>query len=182
MSLDEVSKLFGIASKGVTILAILVGGAWASWRFLIRREHVWNLQIGLGLDQIPLMNNLALSNVGNVKIVPGPSGCWVSVRQVDHSLKHSDIVSWDEAIPVADNIDALRHYKKGDTYPDYEIEPGCEYHEIENVAVQAGFVYLVKVQFWWKKDSDSIEEYGVIQVPRKGSRTQKAQQKRSGDK
>ena len=171
MGIEKTIQYVELVNKSVTTLAIVVAGAWAYWRYILHRERIWNLEMTLqaehlnySVDSELLIIKLKLKNVGKVKIMPGPSGCRVSCRKVPHNVGLGQVVEWKKCDPVIDEIDILRHYRISGGYPKYEIEPGCEYHESETLVVQKKCVYLLKAEFWWKRDADSIEEYGVIQI------------------
>jgi hypothetical protein len=172
VGLEQITEYVGLVNKAVTTFAIVAAGAWAYWRYVLHRENIWNLEMTVQAEHLPytvdsalLIIKLSLKNVGKVKIMPGPSGCRVSTRKVPQGIKPGQLVTWEKSEPVIEEIDVLRHYRIGEGYPDYEIEPGCEYHEGESLVVDKGSVYLVKAEFWWKKDADSIEEYAVVEIP-----------------
>lgn len=172
MDLQQISKIVEILNQILTALAIVVGGIWAYWNFVLKRTGVWNLQLTIVPQVIPylkdkrlLVINVTLKNVGKVKITPGPSGCRVSVRKLSRNLGLGKQLEWKEAKKIIDSVDVLRHYRDGGReYSNYEIEPNCEYHELETLVVSKGDLLNIEVKFWWKKDIDAISENCIFSV------------------
>ena len=139
--------------------------------FGVRRETKWNLQVTVSPEVLPynddfrlLLVNVALKNVGNVKIASGSKGCWLSVKKLQKDIRCEQTLEWQNAEIFVKQIDILRYYRSQGGYKRYEIEPRCEYHELETLIVSKGDILLIEVEFWWFKNRDSITEYRVIFV------------------
>jgi len=121
-----------------------------------------------------LLINLGLKNMGKVKIMPGSKGCRISVRKLPKDAKAGEILTWEEGGEIIiDEIDILSRYWRQSTerrmaiyggYWNYEIEPNCEYHECVPLVVSKRELLIIKAEFWWKRNLDSIPEYRVILV------------------
>ncbi|OGH10356.1 MAG: hypothetical protein A2857_05600 [Candidatus Levybacteria bacterium RIFCSPHIGHO2_01_FULL_36_15] len=171
MKLQDLDLYTEIISKIVTILGIAIGGFWAYWIFFLKRTGVWNLQMNISTESIRYKRNLilllikvSLKNVGNVKISPGPSGCTLSVRKIPGNLPLGTIVDFESCQSLIEQVDILRRYKENDNYDLYEIEPNCEYHELETIVISKGQSLFIEVKFFSQDDSDAITEYCIINI------------------
>jgi hypothetical protein len=167
MSLDIVRDVAETANYIMGTIAIIVGGIWVYWKFIYQRSGKWNLFMKVTADTLQydaahdlLKINVLLRNEGNVKISPGESGCRLTVKKLDRNLQENQIVDPDRGEPIVSDHDILRKYYRPDTaYKRYEIEPKSEYHEVEAVIVPKDCLLSVRVEFFWKDNSDSITEY-----------------------
>ena len=152
-------------------LAILVGGAWAYWIFVIRRQGVWNLRVSLDTDIVPYTSSkrilsiyVVLKNVGNVKVTPSPKGCRVSVYVLPKTYKGGELISFENHTALVKELDILRRYKEKGAYWGYEIEPNCEYKEAEFLVVSKGDVLAIEAVFYPPGKDDFINEMTVMRV------------------
>jgi len=171
MSVQEAIEYADLINKLVASIAILGAGAWALWTFVLRREGVWNLQLTISPTDLPygpgfrlLLIRVDLKNVGKVKITPGSKGCRVSVRKLPKDARAGEVLERDRGELLVEDVDILEHYRENGGYAGYEIEPGCEYHELMTVIVPEGDILVIKGRFWWKENSDAITEHCVTRV------------------
>ena len=171
MSVQEAIEYADFINKLLTSIAIVGAGGWALWTFVLRREGVWNLQLNISPTDLPygpgsrlLLITVNLKNVGKVKITPGSKGCRVSVRKLPNDLKAGEVLERDRGELLVGDVDILEHYREKEGYAGYEIEPGCEYHELISVVVPEGDIFVIKATFWWKENSDAITEHCVTRV------------------
>jgi hypothetical protein len=183
----DASLYVDMLNKLVTTVAIVVGGFWALWIFVISRAGQWNLQLTVSPCDLPygeglrlLQVGVGLKNVGKIKITPGRKGCTVAVRRFDRGLSLGASLHWEQGKPVIENVDILQVYRQQDgSYSEYEIEPGAEYRESLNVVVPEDTVLMIETTFWSNKkkpmkqqeqnasvedDFDSIPDYCVFQT------------------
>ncbi|OGH06570.1 MAG: hypothetical protein A2W22_02820 [Candidatus Levybacteria bacterium RBG_16_35_11] len=171
MELEKLSLISDIASQFATAIAIIAGGAWAYWNFVIKRVNVWNLSVVIDPEIYPykgskklLVINVTLKNVGNVKISPGSKGCRLTVYKLPKNKNTGESLDWEKYKTLLKDVDILRRYKGKRGYQGYEIEPNCEYDEFETLVVKKGELILIKADFWWLKNEDVINDYKVVHV------------------
>jgi len=159
------------------IIISIGGGIWAYYQYIKRRTGIWNLEMSIEPEQIKysdryslIMIKVSLKNIGNVKIIPGPNGCTLSVKQIPCDLEECDLVDWKtKGKIVVEEYDILEQYKTYANSKDYEeevytIEPQCEYHDLQGIIVPNKNIFLIELTFWWRKNKDSITEYSYISV------------------
>lgn len=126
--------------KLVSIMAIVVGGAWAYWRFGVTREAEWNLEVtvagtvlpyGSHADKKILVVVAKLANVGKTVFVPSDDGITLKLSRLNKDGYSEGLVIDDELAALGEEISMLRYYNE------YYIEPGCTYEEVEAVFVPA---------------------------------------------
>jgi hypothetical protein len=176
------AQVFALAKDVLSSVAIVIAGLWTYFLYVRRRVGAWNLVVSIAPTSTPydeatslLMCKVTLRNSGSVRIIPGANGCQVTVRQVPRGLPRGSVVDWNEQFPVVlKTHDVLRVYlnyfraghdpSKDDYEGVYSIEPGGEYHEQVGVIAERGFVYLVEVTFWWRRNEDSMTEYAHVLI------------------
>lgn len=67
----DASQYVDMLNKLVTTVAIVVGGLWALWIFVISRAGQWNLQLTVSPCDLPYGEGLRLLQVGG-RAVPLP--------------------------------------------------------------------------------------------------------------
>ena len=171
MDLEQVSTIAGIINQIITSLAIIVAGIWAYWNFVVRRTGIWNLQIIVNPEVLPYKNNkrllviyVTLKNIGSVKITPGSKGCRVTVYRLEKNGREGKILDWEKGKIIMKEVDILKRYKGKRGYLGYEIEPNCEFDEIETLIVKRGDLLLIQADFWWLKNEDVVNDYKVVHV------------------
>ena len=167
-------KYLDIVQKIVTIAAIITGGVWALFKFRLRREHVWNLEMTISSEQLHYSKNLcflivtvALKNVGSIKIVPGSKGLELTIKRLPTSIeKNTSVDWWNIEEELFGPKDILAKYKldgkedyKGEVY---NLDPGCVYYENEGIILEKGYLYQFRLNFWWKENKDNIVQYSYI--------------------
>ncbi len=153
-------------------IAIIVGGIWVYWRFIRTRFGTWNLKLNVRMEtqhynesQKLLIIKIGLENKGNIKISPGNKGVRITIRKLERDKSEGSILDLDQGKVIVESLDVLRKYhlpKIG--YRNYEIEPKCEYQEIECLPITQGETISVRTEFFWKDEKDSIIDYSVFYV------------------
>jgi hypothetical protein len=165
MSVDQVGQYVDIASKVITSIAILFGGGWAFWTFVMTRAGVWNLQLDVTSSDVPydrcrlLTITVKLRNIGKVMIKPAKEGCTIEIRRLDRNLQVGEVFEWDTAVTVLPEIEIIITRFEGK----YDIEPGAEYREYLSCAVPDGSLLMTKTVFWGV-DNEPITDYSVFQT------------------
>jgi hypothetical protein len=159
-------------------VAIIVGGLWAYETFVRERESIWNLNLSLNAETLPLerSNRLVilrvdLENQGKVAIRPGRDGLQLRVVQIPKDIPPTRLIArqglnlkGEKQIIYGYNM--LAHYKTDAEHPEkiyYEIEPGAKYQETEAMVASEGDILLVSLQFFGS-DGDSITQYKYLVV------------------
>ncbi|OGH47909.1 MAG: hypothetical protein A3A51_00195 [Candidatus Levybacteria bacterium RIFCSPLOWO2_01_FULL_39_10] len=173
MNINYISSVVEIFTQLTTAIAIILGGIWGYWNFVIRRTGIWNLQMSIlpqvhsyhGKDRLLIVVNITLKNVGNVKIVPGPSGCRLTVIKLPKNIKEYNVLDWKKGQVLFKNIDILRNCKVNNSYEGgYELEPNNEYHEFETFIVKKGDLLAIRCKFYCENNKDVIHESTIFQV------------------
>src|SRR3989304_6683943 len=115
MNGQEVNTLSDIIVNIVSSLAIIIGGVWGYWTFVIKRQNVWNLQISLEPEIIPyslskrlLVTYVILRNVGQVKVTPGSKGCQLTIWKLPNDKKEGELIQLKEGAKLIEKVDILR--------------------------------------------------------------------------
>lgn len=171
MDLNSLSLWTGIIGDVMGAVAILVGGIWVYRNYIQNRMGVWNLKMVITPESIryneysDLMKiNVALGNEGNVKITPGSKGCRVTVKRMGKETAKDQTIDLDRGETIVEKDILRKYYHPQIGYKKYEIEPKCEYHELECVVVSKGDLLSIRTEFFWKDDKDSITEYSLFYV------------------
>jgi hypothetical protein len=167
MSIERVAQYVDIGSKVITSIAILLGGGWAFWTFVITRAGMWNLQLDITSTDVPydacrlLTITVKLRNIGKVMIEPAQErGCTIEIRRLERSLALGEAFKWESAVAVLEETDIISHYEGN-----YYIEPGAEYREYLSCPVPEGSLLMTKTVFRGS-DSTPITDYSVVQTRR----------------
>jgi hypothetical protein len=155
--------------KVLTVLALLAGGIWALFTFVLFRTAIANLQLAISPELIKYRGNLrvtlinvTLRNVGKVKITAGQAGCRLWVRRLPANLAHGQSLDLEAGESLIDGVDLLAKYDK--EFP-YEIEPGSEYHEFGNLVARTGDLLSITVTFYLGKlEDDAISEHRLVYI------------------
>jgi hypothetical protein len=173
------------------MMAILVGGGWAFWRFCLRREKETALDIALTHTSIPekegcflayfdvtLTNKSPVQVVAKRKRLPAFSdagevlqySCSVLLRPVATAASLGSIVQWfadaDAKSPLPGDIEAdlLGEYEDGGK-TDFWMEPSESYHVGVGVVLRSG-AYLAMVTFVGQNgDHEFWRRLFIIQIP-----------------
>jgi hypothetical protein len=188
-------SLADAAQKWTSVAAIVVGGAWAYYRFGLRREREAALGIDLSFTSVPYDStsylvafDLTLANKGGVRLTarrkrrPAYSdtdedlkySCDLLLRAVSASLQHGSQVTWfsnpGQRSPCPDDIEVdlvSEHELDGKT--DFWMEPNETYHVSTALILRAG-IYLVMITFVGEaSDGDFWRRLFVIHVPQQAA-------------
>ena len=185
MNLDILEKIASAASDVVTMLALVIGGGWAFFRYVLKRENAWNLVIEANptfhpyrSGQILLSVEIVLKNIGQVRIKPSGVGCRLSIRLLPQDQSVGQTPHWKDSTSLLTDYDVLRSANpRLDNLPineNYWIEPNAHYTETVNVIVPKAATIMVEVVFgsgsgeeiWlykvWTTPSFCITENGAI--------------------
>jgi len=100
MNYDELEKLAGATESFATALAIIVGGLWAVWRFILQRERYAKIEFGLELNVLGKYADKILVEAVAVVENKGLVRHWLNGFQFDlHYLPEgSELKEGDERI------------------------------------------------------------------------------------
>src|SRR3989344_6846072 len=101
---------------------------------------------------------VVLKNVGQVKIIPSPKGCRISIWKMPKGKKKGNQISPKEGKALLKNLDILRKYREKGGYWHYKIEPNCQYQEMEAITVTKGDLLAIEVKFYPPGEDDFINE------------------------
>jgi hypothetical protein len=178
----------------VETLAVLVGGGWALYRFVLRRESKPALDVGLTYQAIPekegrflaffdvtLTNKSTCQVMARIRKIGQPAfsdrsevlqhSCSLLLRRVNEGLAHEGQVRWfpdaNAKSPLASDIVAnlLDEYEdEAEGIPDFWMEPSESYHLCVGVILQPG-VYLAMVTFVGEQSDDEFwRRLFIIQI------------------
>jgi len=152
MALKHISDWLDVIHHVVEVVAIIVGGLWAYFRFRIKRESKWNLNVKVAAAVFPhssnrrlLIVNMTLHNVGNV-VVYGKKDdkegeCCAYVYKIQKTDKDKYIGPIEVDYNRAKNEVGKVNFLEEEGY--YYLEPGATYEESAAFVVKAGRVYAV---------------------------------------
>lgn len=175
MNVEAIARILSALADLITIIAVIVGAIWAWYRFLRRRENVWNLQLDCRPtfttygDKLKLLTAyIELHNIGQVRISPIKNGCWFSLKKITLDGVAGSTPHWSDGEFILENYDVIinanpnhyREYKEDD----YWLEPGAKYEEVVNVVVPQDTTLMAEVGFSGK-DGEEIWTYRVWHVP-----------------
>ena len=176
-------------------LAVLVGGAWAFWMFVLKRERETALEIDLNMRCIPAMDgflsnfDVKLTNKAKVRVTAKPARL-PAYRDRSERLKFSvsllvrkldvgppadppDPITWftnsSSQSPVTSDaeVDLLSDYEIGGR-TDFWMEPGENYHVGAALVLKPG-IYLAMVTFVGsRRDEEFWRRVVLLQVPEDG--------------
>jgi hypothetical protein len=168
--LKETADRLDLVSKVITTLALLAGGIWALFTFVLFRSAEQSLLLAIEPRSITyhddlrvVLFNISLRNAGKVVIKAGSGGCRVWINELPQTTIVGASVDLDAGEQLVDGLDLLAHYDKSFAY---EIEPGSEYHEFGNVVVAVGSLLSVRATFYFGSvdGDDAITEYRLVHV------------------
>jgi hypothetical protein len=157
-------------------VAIIVGGIWALFTYVVQHEGIWNVDLSISSESMPYKDTLRavvvrvdLQNRGKRAVRAGEGGLELTVVRVPQGLEPYQPVWRTKMIfddkgqqTVANHIDMLRHYKSHGIY-EYELEPAAVYQETEAILAKEGDLLLLEIQFFGP-DGDSIRQYKYVTV------------------
>ncbi|MFZ6688482.1 hypothetical protein ACO0K0_12115 [Undibacterium sp. SXout11W] len=134
-----------LISKWVTISAIIAGGIWAYYNFLIVDYKLPNAQITLSTEVIDTGGDLRLlvvhikpTNIGKVPIEIKSDGLSLSLRKIPSGNGKSEQINLDEIKPVFEKKDLLKRYES------YLMEPAVMYDEVALFYLPKGDTYAIE--------------------------------------
>ena len=152
MTLRRAIEIADLVLKGVTIIALMVGGTWTFWTFVIQRTDVENLGLEVTAESVRYGGDLRLlvvhvkpKNIG--KVLAQPTTFRLIVRKIPPGIEQGKTIELAEIKPMA-SIDLLRHDQDG-----YEMEPGVGYDDVEVLVVQKGIVVHVEAELEFQDGS-----------------------------
>jgi hypothetical protein len=153
-------------------------------QYIMSREGESNLKITVAPSVLSHTNGSAvlvavqvtLLNTGTAVVKPGKYGCTVLAKRLDESYVQEGVLPLQnlevekpegyEPIPSAISVDILKPYRiEGDNpYSNYELEPGCEYHELGLLALDPGSMFQIEASFHLAVGG-TVREFSVFRVP-----------------
>lgn len=172
--MSDVKLLADICSAIATSIAIIVGGGWVLYQFVIRRSGQTGLSIDFETRTLESKSNksiqfldIILKNVGFTRLDASlDSPEWLA-KNYENSIHHAGSlqirkikqsaelnlhhINWwardsDLEPDLYCDVDFLMEYSNEDTKPDFFMEPGEEYH-FGNLFTLENGTYLAKVVF-----------------------------------
>jgi hypothetical protein len=165
-------QVVDIASKIVTVLAVIVGGIWTYQTFIQERLADWSVELTLDTEtvelsdgQVLLVVNTTLKNTGKVPAVAGSKGLTLSVfehgdAKGEKTEGYENLLDWDGhgIKPLVYRFNMLSRYSNANTVG-YKLNPGDLRQESEAVLVSRGRLYGVAVRFWGINEYDQSERH-----------------------
>ena len=172
MNLETVAT---IVDHLATAIAVVVGGGWIFYQYIVRRLG----QTGISIDLIACVHphtegfrlvflDVVLKNTGHTRLDASLASRFELARQFDDSVQFAGSlqlrriegpapaaaahVDWWENAPgvlgslVIPEVNLLMEYTDEDERPDFFMEPGEEYH-LGNAFLLSPGTYLAKVVF-----------------------------------
>jgi hypothetical protein len=169
--MDEIKSYVTILQGIATIVAIVVGGFWAVYRYKIFREATSNPQIELEKCMIPYGKNQLLAmtitvrNIGKTVVRAVDSGIKLSIKRMPLGSPCGNIVRWEHGQYLVRNIDVISaaNPDEEDDIERYMLEPGDEYHESLTIVVPKKVLLMARLEFRGK-EGDHIWLYRVWDV------------------
>jgi hypothetical protein len=158
--LSDAKEQISALQNLVAVVAVIIGGAWALQRFIFTREAEWNVQVTVKPTFLPydadshlMVVDVFLKNVGKVRFRAGLRGIELEVDELVGNVDmgkplNRSPVTKEGPIPM---LEVNREH--------YDIEPGCEYHEVEAVLVPKNKLLAVSVTVF---DNDELSVDGEV--------------------
>lgn len=144
MNFQKMRDWTDLVLKILSIAAIIAGGIWAYYQFLVTRTDIDNIQLTVSTEQKQygketrlLLIHIKPKNIGKSLVELGKTGFIVTVRSIPDNLIQGIIDL--EKLPKAYETDLMKRFKDG-----YEMEPGVEYDEIIALVVPKNKIYAIK--------------------------------------
>lgn len=131
--------------KVVSSIAIVVGGIWAYYNFVVLETTASNIQVNVTSehwaygDRCLLVAHAKARNIGKVLVQAGKRGFVVTVRQFGPGLAEGT-VDLQKLSSVGRSVN-VANYAGG-----YELEPGVEYVEPAVFVVVPGASYVIRAE------------------------------------
>jgi hypothetical protein len=144
MELQKARDWLDLELKSLLLLALVLFGVWAGYRFWIARTSAPMVQLTVSTeyqafsgDSRLLLIHVKPKNIGKVNVQPGKDGLVVMVRSIAPN-----------AGPGVLDLEKMREVHKAnltDRFPDdYPLVPGVEYDEVLALVVPKGVTYAIK--------------------------------------
>jgi hypothetical protein len=163
MKLQAARDWSDLALKVVSIIAIILGGGWAYYQFVITETTASNVQIFVTSEQQKynesshlLIVHAKAKNIGKVLVQPGKDGFVIAVQRIPLSLNQGPLEL--EKLPLMYQVNILKRYPDG-----YELEPGVEYDEIATFVVPKNAMYAIKATLDLGEKSE-VDHTSVVSV------------------
>ena len=145
MNLQSARDWVDLFLKVLSVLAIIAGGAWAYFQFVVTRTTAANVQLTVSSEVLPysaesrlLIIHAKPKNIGKVSVTPAKAGFLVSVKSLPTNAKQGVLDL--ENLPDFYKTDLLKRFSDG-----YMLEPGVEYDEAVALVVPVGSMYAIKI-------------------------------------
>lgn len=144
MDLQKARDWADLLLKSISVLALILGGGWAYYQFLITDTTASNVQLTVSTEYQQLSGDGGLllihakpKNIGKVSVQPGKDGFLIIVRSIDPKAGPSVLDL--EKLPEFYKVNLMNRFPDG-----YELEPGVEYDEVLALVVPKGSMYAIK--------------------------------------
>jgi hypothetical protein len=144
VSLQRARDWADLGVKLLTMVAILVGGYWAYYKFRVTDEAEISAVVAVSAEVLPysresclLLLHVRPKNIGNVPISFGNKGFVVTVRSVPAGSNPGALDL--DAQPKFYETDILQRFPDG-----YDLEPRADYDELVALVVPKGSMFSAK--------------------------------------
>jgi hypothetical protein len=149
--------------KWSSIAAILVGGGWAFYRFVLAGSDDWTINMAMTADVIPYYDNLRLVEVhvktknprdSRASFAPPTDKYTLIVRNVPPDLKSGTAFDFEHGAPIA-TVDLM-------PVEGYELVPNAEFDDMAVVVLPAGSI--VTLSAVWRRGDDYVSVEKLVKV------------------
>jgi len=175
---DWVELFQGVA----TSIAVIGGGVWAYYRFVRRRENIWNVDVththstsNLGDGRVLVQLNFYIKNIGEVPFSPGGKGYELAIRLV--KLPQEGEVTWEDGTEVFGPTDMFSKYRNDNSSSQseyYTLDVGGCYCERVSYVLKSDCFYIIKARLHGTQGLYLTDYYLVdarvgVECPREGN-------------
>jgi hypothetical protein len=170
MDIDNLKNWAALFQSFVTTAAICVGGTWSYFRYIRKREHIWNIDLvptisihALSSQRVLVSYLVDIKNIGQQPFIPGTKGLLLTVRRVE--IPTTGVVDWENCENTIDSIDILEKYKSlgAPNYNDeYTLDVGGCYKESVSFVLEAGYFYMLKTVLHGQPEVYYLTDYHLV--------------------
>ncbi len=163
MSLDRHRDIADLILKYVSTVAIVVGGCWAAYTFLVGENTATIIQLTITSETLQygggnglLVVHVKPKNIGKKLVVLDKQRFDVVITKIPANLSPGMLHPQKNLPYHVENL--MTRFRDG-----YELEPGIEYDELVSLIVPAGSVYAIRSQLELG-DGTEVDQDAIVRV------------------